>query len=131
MPALAILDRHDPQISIELDLAREVGIGVAFGGSLALQARLPAPLLARLFETGGRGPVERRGAVEAADLDVDRAGVAVAAPHQQGVRALDAAAPQVGLDPDFRFETHGGCHCRAAGAACKLAACRLAFGSFA
>src|SRR6185295_14644069 len=73
---------------------------------LAFQTRLPAPVLARPIEAGRRRPVERRGAIEAADLDVDRARIAIAAPNQHGVRAFDLATAQVGLDPDFRFETH-------------------------
>src|SRR5262249_17375942 len=70
------------------------------------QPGLPAPLVVPGAETG-RGRTEQAGAaVKAADLDVDGTGIAVAAALEQRRRALQGAAPQIGLDPKFRFHSH-------------------------
>src|SRR6476659_2568428 len=47
MAALAVLHRDDPDVGVELDLARQVGVGVRLGRGIAVEAALPTAVLPR------------------------------------------------------------------------------------
>src|SRR5262249_22403798 len=108
VPALPVLNCDNPNVGIEIGLPLEVGVGFRFRDGVAIKAGLPAPFLARLLQPGRCRAEQRRRAVGSADLDVDRASVLIAPPHQHSRRPLVLAAPQVGLHPHFRLEAHAG-----------------------
>src|SRR5262245_15680330 len=106
MYAVAGFDFDDPEIGIVTGLPLEIGLYSIVSRDRSREARTPASLAGRVRESSRRRPVKRRGAVEPVDADVDCSRVIVAMAHDDSLRAAAGAAPDIGLDPDFGFETH-------------------------
>src|SRR4051812_36212665 len=75
MPPGAVLHFHDPDVGIEAELARQIGFRIGFGARLLRQAGAESAIdRMRLVEGGLRcRTINLRGAVEAVELDEDRA----------------------------------------------------------
>src|ERR1700722_18748377 len=105
--SLAILGFEDPEIGIEFDLAFEALLDDAGLDPLLLMRPTPEPLDAALGEIAlRRWCIKRGAAVQAVELDEDRAGLRGAASAQDREDAFDFASPDIGRDPDVGAKAH-------------------------
>src|SRR5215470_17429963 len=106
MASGAVLDLDDPGIGIEAQLAREALLDLGLRRRLHATAEEPIRG-ARIVEHALRRRPEQLGrAVKPVELDEDGAGLLCPAPAYRRERALGVAAPDIGRDPDRRFEAH-------------------------
>ena len=112
IPSRAILDFDDPDVGIEFDLARQIGLDRFVGRRPLFEARAEGAVgVAHRVEFALRRRAEQiRGAVEPADADEHGAGLLGAAPAHDGGSALDLTAAQIGGNPKRGFQTHRPVH---------------------
>ena len=104
----AILDLENPGVGIEPDFAHDPLLDLGFRRRLLLEAAAKRAIgRVRLLEGGLRRRAEQLGgAVEAIELDEDRAGLLGAMPAHRRKGAFAVAAPQIGRHPDRGLEAH-------------------------
>src|SRR5258705_3898770 len=100
--ALAILDLDDPDVGIKAHLLVEIISASLLVGGIAQRPHPNA-----LFTAAG-GAEHRQGAIQAIELEKNRARLLGSATHQIGGRACRFAAADQGLDknPAFKSEDH-------------------------
>ena len=108
IPPGAILDFDDPDVGIEFDLARQIGLDRGIGRRPLFEARGEGAVgIAHRVEFALRRRTEQiRGAVEPVDADEHGAGLLGAAPAHDRGEAFDLTAAQIGGNPERGFQTH-------------------------
>ena len=108
----AILDFDNPDIGIEFDLARQIGLDRFVRRRPLFEARAEGAIgVPHRVEFALRRRAEQiRGAVEPADADEHGAGLLGAAPAHDGEGAFDLTAAQIGGNPKRGFQTHRPAH---------------------
>src|SRR5580704_11658844 len=108
IPPGAILDLNDPDVGIELDLARQISLDRFVGRRPLLEARAESAIrLPHRVEFALRRRAEQiRSAVEPADADEHGPRLLGAAPAHDGGSALDLTTAQISGNPKRGFQTH-------------------------
>lgn len=106
MPALAVFQLDDPDIAVEFDLAREIGVDVGLARLRPVEMGHPLTLELAGVEASRGGAEQPRRTVETIDLDEDGAGVVIAVADHDRRYARARAASEIGFGPDFGLETH-------------------------
>ena len=106
MSAVAVLDLNQPDVGIEFELAGQIGIYIRFAGARLIHVGNPLALELAFVEPRRRRTEQAGGAIQAANLNENGAGIVIAMPHDDGRRPRARARSQIGFDPDFSLETH-------------------------
>src|SRR4051812_42067008 len=107
MPPRAVFDLDHPDIGIALHGAGDIGVRLRFGDELVLEGRQPAEIAVEAPLLGKDAAAE----VELVQLHHHHAAHRLAAMDHGDRDALDAQAPDMGLEPEVGGETvigHGG-----------------------
>jgi len=93
----AVFGFDNPQVGVEADLPREIGLSFGIGRRHGFHRRAEGAIDQILpIESGLRGrPVDVGSVIEAVDLDENRPGFIGAATADHGEHAFDVAAPHV------------------------------------
>ncbi len=104
---MPILGLDDPEIRVEADLGREPALGLGRIDPVLAMDLGEHPVLAILQLALRRRPEHGGSPVQPIDLDEDRSGFRRAAAAQDGRRAFQRAAAQIGGNPDIGAQSHG------------------------